>query len=100
MRRQKKPTFAINIRFSHFAPLISLPRTLFARSQTLYKPSVAADSGPRTLFPRLQTLYKPSADADSGPRTLFPCSQTLFPRLQTLYTRYSGLNGSTMHCCK
>ena len=79
MRRQKKLTFAINIRFSHFAPLISLPRTLFARSQT---------------------LYKPSADADSGPRTLFPCSQTLFPRLQTLYTRYSGLNGSTMHCCK
>ena len=72
MRRQKKPTFAINIRFSHFAPLISLPRTLFARSQTLYKPSVAADSGPRTLFPRLRTLY----------------------------TRYSGLNGSTMHCCK
>lgn len=72
MRRQKKPTFAINIRFSHFAPLISLPRTLFAHSQTLYKPSVAADSGPRTLFPRLQTLY----------------------------TRYSGLNGSTMHCCK
>ncbi len=56
MRRQKKPTFAINIRFSHFAPLISLPRTLFAHSQTLYKPSVAADSGPRTLFPRLQTL--------------------------------------------
>lgn len=79
MRRQKKPTFAINIRFSHFAPLISLPRTLFARSRTLYKPSVAADSGPRTLF---------------------PCSQTLFPRLRTLYTRYSGLNGSTMHCCK
>ena len=72
MRRQKKPTFAINIRFSHFAPLISLPRTLFARSHTLYKPSVAADSGTRTLFPRLQTLY----------------------------TRYSGLNGSTMHCCK
>ena len=72
MRQQKKPTFAINIRFSHFAPLISLPRTLFARSQTLYKPSVAADSGPRTLFLRLQTLY----------------------------TRYSGLNGSTMHCCK
>ena len=72
MRRQKRPTFAINIRFSHFAPLISLPRTLFAHSQTLYKPSVAADSGPRTLFPRLQTLY----------------------------TRYSGLNGSTMHCCK
>ncbi len=72
MRRQKKPTFAINIRFSHFAPLISLPRTLFARSQTLYKPSVAANSGPRTLFPRLRTLY----------------------------TRYSGLNGSTMHCCK
>ncbi len=72
MRRQKKPTFAINIRFSHFAPLISLPRTLFARSQT---------------------LYKPSADAD-------PCPRTLFPRLQTLYTRYSGLNGSTMHCCK
>ena len=51
MRRQKKPTFAINIRFSHFAPIMSLPRTLF------------------------------------------PCSQTL-------YTRYSGLNGSTMHCCK
>ena len=50
MRRQKKPTFAINIRFSHFAPLISLPRTLFAHSQTLYKPSVAADSCPRTLF--------------------------------------------------
>lgn len=72
MRRQKKPTFAINIRFSHFAPLISLPRTLFAHSQTLYKPSAAADSGPRTLFPRSQTLY----------------------------TRYSGLNGSTMHCCK
>ena len=93
MRRQKKPTFAINIRFSHFAPLISLPRTLFARSRTLYKPSVAADSGPRTLFARSQTLYKPSADAD-------PCSQTLFPRSQTLYTRYSGLNGSTMHCCK
>lgn len=56
MRRQKKPTFAINIRFSHFAPLISLPRTLFAHSHTLYKPSVDADSGPRTLFPRLQTL--------------------------------------------
>lgn len=72
MRRQKKPTFAINIRFSHFAPLISLPRTLFAHSHTLYKPSVDAD----------------------------PCPRTLFPRLQTLYTRYSGLNGSTMHCCK
>ncbi len=51
MRRQKKPTFAINIRFSHFAPLISLPRTLFARSQTLYKPSVAADSGPQPPIP-------------------------------------------------
>lgn len=75
MRRQKKPTFAINIRFSHFAPLISLPRTLFARSRTLYKPSVAADSGPRTLFARSQTLYKPSADAD-------PCSQTLYTAIQ------------------
>ena len=30
MRRQKKPTFEIHIRFSHFAPIISLPRTLFA----------------------------------------------------------------------
>lgn len=79
MRRQKKTSFAIHIRFSHFAPLISQPRTSFTHSQTLYKPSVAADSGPRTLFPRLHTLYKPSADAD-------PCSQTLFPRSQTLYT--------------
>ena len=75
MRRQKKLTFAINIRFSHFAPLISLPRTLFAHSQTLYKPSVAADSCPRTLFARSQTLYKPSADAD-------PCSQTLYTAIQ------------------
>ena len=57
MRRQQKLTFAIHIRFSHFAPIMSLPRTLFARSQTLYKPSVAADPCPRTLFPRSQTLY-------------------------------------------
>lgn len=59
MHRQKKPTFAINIRFSHFAPLISLPRTLFAARihYTNHKPSVAADSGPQTLFPRSQTLY-------------------------------------------
>ena len=57
MRRQKKPTFEINIRFSHFAPLISLPRTLFARSQTSYKPSADADPCSQTLFPRSQTLY-------------------------------------------
>lgn len=50
MRRQKKPTFEINIRFSHFAPLISLPRTLFARSQTLYKPSADADPCSQTLY--------------------------------------------------
>ena len=51
MRQQKKPTFAIHIRFSHFAPLISLPRTLFAHSQTLYKPSADADPGPQTPIP-------------------------------------------------
>ena len=53
----EKTSFAIHIRFSHFAPLISLPRTLFARSQTLYKPSADADPCPRTLFPCSQTLY-------------------------------------------
>ena len=57
MRRQKKPTFAINIRFSHFAPLISQPRTSFTHSQTLYKPSADADPYSRTLFPCSQTLY-------------------------------------------
>jgi hypothetical protein len=54
MRRQKKPTFEINIRFSHFAPLISLPRTLFARSQTLYKPSADADPCSQTLYTAIQ----------------------------------------------
>lgn len=54
MRRQKKLTFAINIRFSHFAPLISLPRTLFARSQTSYKPSADADPCSQTLYTTIQ----------------------------------------------
>ena len=57
MRRQKKPTFAINIRFSHFAPPYFPAADVVYRSQTLYKPSADADPYSQTLFPRLQTLY-------------------------------------------
>ncbi len=72
MRRQKKPTFAINIRFSHFAPLISLPRTLFAA---------------RIHYTNL-------------PQPPIPVRGRCFLACRHYNTRYSGLNGSTMHCCK